>query len=1725
MEANSRYMKKIYYLLLIIFSLANAQNPASIDPTFEFRDYVPQLQSVGIAPQFAVLSTGKVVATGMPSYNSYNNNQQNPLPGRFICLNKDFSVDEGFVQGSGFNNYSFAVAAQADDKVLVGGYFTTYNGTPVQKITRLNSNGTLDNTFQFSNAGFNSTYDLFSINKITNILVQPDGKILVAGDFLIRKHAANFQVTNLMRLNADGSVDMTFKAFGSNELDVIAVQPDGKVLGLDIMGYGSNIQVSLTRYLASGAVDSSFSTGGGFSNVSNSCSTYGYQIRVLQTGKILISGCFAEYNYNNVFEGFIRLNPDGTLDTTFTPPAGSFIVQPDETLVMIKPNYLLNTTEMVHTDTNGIVQETYTIPIEPNTFLEAFQASGDNEVVARMRVQRVINSQIFTYYKFIHLDLQGNLKTEEQKTTHYGGKKILQKSDNEFLILGRLQNRGNRKYHNGVKRICGNGTLAYHENLFNGPAISALADPEGDKNLFRDGVLMPDGKLVVLQEYYSGPSDNTQLFKLIRYNTDFSLDTTFNYYISADIRAMLALPDGKLLIAYENHLEKLNTDGTPDNSFQVNADFNGSINTLKLLSNGQILVGGGFSNYLDAPAGRIARLNPDGSLDTSFNASGIWLFVSAMDLQSDGKIIIGGKVLYNSLGTGVYNLARLNSDGSLDDSFVKALYTNDRYPRQVVVQPDNKILVIQRPQQYTTADCEVKRFNSDGTLDTSFDTGSGFTGGEVNSILLQADGKIMVAGDFTKYNGIFCNGSVRLTGNQSFMIQGQNTLDADNNGCDATDPVFPNLKLHVASADGGMDFIPDVTGNYTVTVPLGNFTITPVFENNAFLSSMPASASVNFPTQASPFSQDFCLSANGTHHDLEITLLPLNTARPGFDAKYKIVYHNKGNQVESGTVSISFNSDVTEFVSGVPAVDSQTPSTLNWNFSDLKPFESKEITFILNLNSTTETPPTNSGTLLNFTTDVSYVATDETPADNTFILKQIVFNSHDPNDKTCLEGNSIPVEKVGEFVHYMIRFENTGTFAAQNVVVEDFIDTDKFDLSSLVPVSGSHLYTTKIQSGRVQFVFDNINLPFNDEDNDGYVAFKIKTKASLVAGDVFSNAASIYFDYNAAINTNTTNTLVQTISGCAVTLTSSRINVSCFGESNGTATIVPDGGLAPYSYLWSNGDTTATITGLVAGTYTVTVTDANECTATGSVTITQPALLDATAGSQTNIACNGVTTGSATVTVTGGTPGYTYSWAPSGGTAATATDLAAGNYTVTVTDANGCTDAESFTITQPTVVNTTAGAQVNVSCNGGANGSASVAVTGGTGAYTYSWAPSGGTAATATGLAAGTYTVTVTDANGCMDIQAFIITQPTVVNATAGTQVNVSCNGGTNGSATVAVTGGTGTYTYAWAPSGGTAATANGLAAGTYTVTVTDANGCSATQSVTITQPEAIIIDVQPADVSTTTGGNAAFSVDASNVDTYQWQVSTNGTDWTDVADGGTDPEYVGATTDVLTLIVIPSGFDGNMYRVVLVNGDACSTTSGAAMLSVDNIILAVDDGFSTIVINQGVGGIAGDVTLNDMLNGAAVNDTDVIISMVDNDGVTGAMISATGVLTIPAVTPEGTYTLIYSICEVADPANCSSAEVIVVVSPPLNVKDIRFAGISVYPNPASSEVFIRIPDIANHKNAKVSIYDVNGRMVKQQELNTVSESVDVRSLEDAVYIMEITTDLEKTTKRIVKKR
>jgi Leucine-rich repeat (LRR) protein len=390
-----------------------------------------------------------------------------------------------------------------------------------------------------------------------------------------------------------------------------------------------------------------------------------------------------------------------------------------------------------------------------------------------------------------------------------------------------------------------------------------------------------------------------------------------------------------------------------------------------------------------------------------------------------------------------------------------------------------------------------------------------------------------IQSQITQYGYTNCNVNSYCSftpGGAFYTIQGNNRYDSNSNGCDASDSYLPNLKCAITDGTTSGTFISNTTGSYTIPVHAGTHTVTPIFENPSYFSVSPATVSVLFPTTASPFTQDFCVAPNGVHHDLEVSIIPLLPARPGFDATYKIVYKNKGNQLESGSISLEFEDDRIDLVLANPIVSNQVLNMLTWDYTNLQPFESREITLTLNVNSPMETPAVNIGDQLDFTAIVNPLANDEIVADNTSSLKQIVVGSYDPNDKTCIEGTTISPSMVGNYVHYVIRFENTGTFAAQNVVIKDMIDTTKFDMASLIPQSSSHSFVTRItNTNQVEFIFENINLPFDDANNDGYVAFKIKTKPTLVLGNTFTNTASIYFDYNFPIVTNTTTTTVATL--------------------------------------------------------------------------------------------------------------------------------------------------------------------------------------------------------------------------------------------------------------------------------------------------------------------------------------------------------------------------------------------------------------------------------------------------------------------------------------------------------------------------------------------------------------------------------------------------------------------
>lgn len=300
-------------------------------------------------------------------------------------------------------------------------------------------------------------------------------------------------------------------------------------------------------------------------------------------------------------------------------------------------------------------------------------------------------------------------------------------------------------------------------------------------------------------------------------------------------------------------------------------------------------------------------------------------------------------------------------------------------------------------------------------------------------------------------------------------------------------------------------------------------------------------------------------------------------------------------------------------------------------------------------------------------------------------------------------------------------------------------------------------------------------------------------------------------------------------------------NVSCFNGANGSATANVTGGTTPFSYQWSpSGGTGATATGLTAGTYSVTITDSNGCQATAlSPLITQPDPIVSVV-IQTDISCFGSNDGSAIVNTFGGTPNFTYLWLPSSSTGPSVNNLGPGVNTLITTDANGCEDTTTFTILEPTQLVATVDTIIGVSCFGGSNGSATIVANGGTPGYNYSWSPSGGTGATASGLAAGNYTVNVEDVNGCVTTVNLTITQPSQAVAGVGTSQATSCFGGADGSATVTPSGGVPGYTYLWSPTGGTNQTENGLSSGNYSVLITDSNGCQASVIVFVPEPPPI---------------------------------------------------------------------------------------------------------------------------------------------------------------------------------------------------------------------------------------------------------------------------------------------
>ncbi|TQI69759.1 putative secreted protein (Por secretion system target) [Gramella sp. Hel_I_59] len=376
-------------------------------------------------------------------------------------------------------------------------------------------------------------------------------------------------------------------------------------------------------------------------------------------------------------------------------------------------------------------------------------------------------------------------------------------------------------------------------------------------------------------------------------------------------------------------------------------------------------------------------------------------------------------------------------------------------------------------------------------------------------------------------------------------------------------------------------------------------------------------------------------------------------------------------------------------------------------------------------------------------------------------------------------------------------------------------------------------------------------------------------------------------------------------------------NVSCNGDSDGAIDISVSGGTADYTYLWSNNATTQDISGIPAGTYSVTVTDANGCSDTiDNIQITEPDELMAEVDDATNVSCNGDSDGAIDISVSGGTADYTYLWSNS----ATTQDISgipAGTYSVTVTDANGCTDTiDNIQINEPDELVASVTSVTNATCNGELDGAIDISVVGGTPDYTYLWS-NNATTQDLSGVAAGLYSVTVTDANGCTDtIDNIEIEDPSTLEAEVDATTNVSCNGYSDGSIDISVSGGTPDYTYLWS-NNATTQDISGLTAGTYSVMITDANGCTYNlNDIQVTEPDILDVQIVVEDVSCSGFDDGSITFTAT---------------------GGTPP-YTSQHGDFNEFgVLMLSGLTPQEYGIVVSDANECG-------LAIDSIIISEPD-------------------------------------------------------------------------------------------------------------------------------------------------------------------------------------
>lgn len=518
-----------------------------------------------------------------------------------------------------------------------------------------------------------------------------------------------------------------------------------------------------------------------------------------------------------------------------------------------------------------------------------------------------------------------------------------------------------------------------------------------------------------------------------------------------------------------------------------------------------------------------------GSLSSSIhsypcNCDNLFLFANDIDEDNDLDLIFAKQDIGNSFGLGGINFKKNNGFGVFTNgqSIPNSSVYSKLFPSDIDNDGDIDIIGTNyenfRTVFYENLDGLGNYNNSPVTL-IEHQTGNNST---CEPFDIDNDG-----------NKDFLHSSVNFSwfknlGLSNNKVKGNIKLDIDNNGCSSTDNPMQNVRVinslnttieksTLTNNSGYYQFYIANPGTYSTVVSStlpSYFTASPSSHTNTFLT--------NDTLQTS----DFCILSSQTINNLEIVIYQLSESRPGFKASYVLSYRNVGTTMKTGSVNLQYENSKISFFSSIPNISSQLSNELVFNYANLYPTETRNINIIFNVLP----PPTvNIDDILNFTATIYPIENDAVPNDNTYNMSQVVIGSFDPNDINVIEGNSIYSNQIDDYLHYIIRFQNTGTASAINVRINNVLD-DNLDWNTIQIDGSSHSYTNEIVNGKnVAFIFDNIFLPSsstNEIGSQGYIAYKIKPKNNSQVGDVFTNNADIYFDYNLPIRTNTVNTEV-----------------------------------------------------------------------------------------------------------------------------------------------------------------------------------------------------------------------------------------------------------------------------------------------------------------------------------------------------------------------------------------------------------------------------------------------------------------------------------------------------------------------------------------------------------------------------------------------------------------------